>query len=155
MTAVFRRATLDDAAALVAASVLAFHHDSVLYPQIPIGGPPGYDSPDFMRRAISRNETYIIGVDDQIVGGMVVYIHSDPTHCHLDILFIAPDYHNRGLGTQAMQFLESTYPNATRWTLDTPIWAVRNRHFYEKLGYVAVGEQVTEEITLIAYEKRL
>lgn len=154
MSAVFQRATLDDAEALVVASVLAFHYDSVLYPQIAIGGPPGYDSPDFMRRAILRNETYTIRVDGQMVGGMVVYI-PDPTHCHLDMIFIAPDYHNRGIGTAALHFLESTYPNARRWTLDTPIWAVRNRHFYEKHGYVAVGENVTEEITLIAYEKRL
>lgn len=148
-----RRATLDDADALLEACILAFHYDSVLYPEIPISGPPGYDSLDQMQRNITHNDTYTIAVDGQIVGGMVVFVE-EPSHCHLDLIFVAPDYHNRGLGTHAMQFLEATYPAATRWTLDTPIWAIRNRHFYEKIGYVAVGEQVLEDITLIAYEKR-
>lgn len=154
MSTEIRRATPEDAEALVAAAVLAFEYDSVLYPEIPVGGPPGYNSLNQMHRNISRNDTYTISADGSIVGGMVVYVDG-LTHCHLDLLFIAPDYHNRGIGTQAIRFLESTYPSATRWTLDTPIWAVRNRYFYEKHGYLAFGEQVNEDITLIMYEKRL
>ena len=71
---------------------------------------------------------------------------------HLDLIYIDPAYHNLGIGTQAIQFLERTHP-AERWTLHTPIWAVRNQHFYEKFGYVKVGEEVYPDITLIAYEK--
>ncbi len=149
-----KRAELDDVEALVKAEIAAFHHDSVLYPQVEIGGPPGYDSPDVMRRHIRRNGCYKIMEDEQIIGGMVVYV-KNTQHCHLDLIFIAPDYHNRGIGQQAMRFLEETYPQATRWTLDTPVWAVRNIYFYEKLGYVKTGEFDDGDITLIAFEKHI
>ena len=33
--------------------------------------------------------------------------------------------------------------------------AVRNQHFYEKLGYVKVKEETFPGITLIGYEKRI
>lgn len=52
-----------------------------------------------------------------------------------------------------MQFIESKY-YATKWTLDTPAWAVRNIHFYEKLGYVKIHTYTEEDGTpLISYEK--
>ena len=66
----------------------------------------------------------------------------------------APAHHDRGIGTQAMHFIEAHLP-ATRWTLDTPIWAIRNIHFYEKLDYVKVGKIEEDDITLIMYEKHL
>jgi hypothetical protein len=53
-----------------------------------------------------------------------------------------------------MEFIEQTYP-AAKWTLDTPLYAVRNQHFYEKLGYVKVAENDYDGFILIAYEKRL
>ena len=61
---------------------------------------------------------------------------------------------NNGFGTQAMGFIERTFP-ATVWTLDTPTFATRKQHFYEKLAFVRVGETVFPDITLIQYEKRL
>jgi GNAT superfamily N-acetyltransferase len=90
----------------------------------------------------------------QIIGGMVVF-NQGHGHFHLDLLFIDPEYHNRGIGTRAMQFIEQTYPAAVQWSLDTPIWAIRNQHFYEKFGYVKVKEEELPGITLIGYEKRL
>jgi ribosomal protein S18 acetylase RimI-like enzyme len=59
-----------------------------------------------------------------------------------------------GVGTQAMGFIERAFP-ATIWTLETPTFATRDQHFYEKLGYVRVGERVSPDITSIQYEKRL
>ena len=41
------RATEADAEALVQVQIAAFHHDSVLYPEVEPGGPPGYDSVSF------------------------------------------------------------------------------------------------------------
>jgi ribosomal protein S18 acetylase RimI-like enzyme len=89
----------------------------------------------------------------QIIGGMVV-VDRGHGHFHLGLIFIDPAYHNRGIGTRAMQFIEETYP-ATQWSLDTPDWAVRNQHFYEKFGYVKVKEEEHPGITLIVYEKWL
>ena len=46
------RATPADVENLVKAQIAAFHHDSVMYPGVEIGGPPGYDSVEQMREKI-------------------------------------------------------------------------------------------------------
>jgi GNAT superfamily N-acetyltransferase len=153
MSVVFKRAEPHDTEALVRVAIAAFHHDSILYPEIEIGGPPGYESAAVMRQKIAEDECHKIVEGERIIGGIVVFVKGNG-HYHLDLLFISPDYHNHGIGTQAMRFIEDTYP-ATRWTLDTPTWASRNIHFYEKLGYVKVGEFEDDDTTLIAYEKRI
>lgn len=148
----FERATAADAEALVRVQIAAFHHDAVLYPGVEIGGPPGYDSPEHMLKKIDNDECYKILDAGQIIGVIVVF-DEDYGHFHLDLIAIDPAHQDRHIGTQAIRFIERTY-QATRWTLDTPIWATRNQHFYEKLGYVKVGEEVLPDITLISYEKR-
>ena len=147
------RATPQDAEALVRVQVAAFHNDALLYPGVEVGGPPGYDSVESALRKIAEADCYRIVHDGQIIGGVVVFPMGHG-HFHLDLLYLDPAWHNRGIGTQAMRFLEQAYA-ATKWTLDTPDWAVRNRHFYKKFGYVQVGETREDDITLIAYEKQL
>ena len=152
---VFERATIADAAALTAVQIAAFEHDAVLYPGIEPGGPPGYDSVADMRQRIEQAETYKMVLDGRCIGGLVVF-DMGLQHYHLGVIFIDPACHNRGIGTQAMRFIEQTFP-AARWTLDTPQWATRNHHFYEKLGYVRTGEIHIEgdDTLLYAYEKRI
>lgn len=146
------RATPGDADALVQAQIAAFHHDAVMYPGIGVGGPPGYDSVVEMVERIQQDECYKFVEDGQCAGGMVVF-DMGQGHFHLGVIFIAPDWQNRGIGTQAIAFIEQAYP-ASRWTLDTPTWATRNRHFYEKLGYENVGEG-NDGTPVIHYEKRI
>ena len=153
MLVLFKDAELEDAKTLVAVQIAAFHHDSVLYPEIEIGGPPGYDSVSVMEEKITENECYKIIANRQIIGGIVLF-NKGEGHYHLDLIFIAPVFHNRGIGTQAMHFLEGKYP-ARKWTLDTPAWAVRNIHFYEKFDYIKVGEFEDDSTPLIAYEKHI
>lgn len=152
MNVSIERAAADDAPALVQAQIAAFHHDSVLYPGVEIGGPPGYDSAAEMLRLMQEGECYKILDAGQCIGGMVIFDMGNE-HFHLGVIFLAPAYQNRGIGTQALRFIEQTYA-ASRWTLDTPVWAVRNRHFYEKFGYVQVGEHTDGDTPLIVYEKR-
>jgi ribosomal protein S18 acetylase RimI-like enzyme len=148
----FERATPADAESLVQVEVASFHSDTPIY-DVPLGGPPGYESVDVMLGKIAEAEAFKIVADGQIIGGMVLYIQDDDHH--LDLLFIDPAYHNLGVGTQAIQFLEAAYPDATRWTLDTPKYAVRNQHFYEKFGYRKVGERLeSEDFVLFQYEKK-
>ncbi|MFV9504048.1 MAG: GNAT family N-acetyltransferase [Oscillochloridaceae bacterium umkhey_bin13] len=148
----FEAASAADAAALVAIQIAAFHHDSVLYPAVAVGGPPGYDSVEQLRSNIAQHPCYKLVYAGQAIGLMVINAQG-AEHTHLDVIAIHPAYHNRGFGTLAMQFLEQAYP-AQRYTLDTPSWAVRNQHFYTKLGYVKVGVTSYPDITLFAYEKR-
>jgi GNAT superfamily N-acetyltransferase len=156
MTTTFERATAADADALLHAQIRAFHDDARLYPNVELGGPPGYNSMDEILRKIGQDGYFTIRHNGQIVGGIVVD-HKGEGHYHLDILYVDPDYHNLGIGSQAMQFLYKTY-NAKKWTLDTPLYALRNQHFYEKFGFVKVDEWTEEGedgITLIAYEMHI
>ncbi len=146
----FARAIPNDAEALVNAEVAAFHHDTVLY-GVPLGGPPGYDNIETALQKLADHDYFEIVDDDKIIGGIVVMNFGDG-HFHLDLIFIVPEYHNLGIGSRAMEFLMNTYP-ANKWTLDTPLWALRNQHFYEKFGFVNVKVTEYEDITLISYEK--
>jgi ribosomal protein S18 acetylase RimI-like enzyme len=132
------RSTDADAEALTRVQVEAFHSDARTYPGVAVGGPPGYDSVERVREKIRDHACYTIRHGERIIGGMVVFDRG-AGQVHLDLLSLDPDYHNRGVGTRAMRFLERAHPAAT-WSLDTPSYAVRNHHFYEKLGYVRVGE---------------
>jgi GNAT superfamily N-acetyltransferase len=152
MDITFEHPTAADAQTLVQVQIRAFHDDARLYPGVEIGGPPGYDSVEEMLQDIDKYHCHKIVCEGRIVGGIVVFDRGQG-HLHLDRIYIDPDYHNRGIGTRAMHFIEETYP-ATKWSLDTPIWAVRNHHFYEKMGYVKVKEIEADGITLVSYEKQ-
>ena len=94
---------------------------------------------------------------DAIIGGIIV-VPLPGQHHELGRIYLLPEYQNRGIGTRAMQFIEHTFPAATRWTLDTPCWAIRNHHFYEKLGYVQIGETshyANDSPPVFHYEKRI
>jgi ribosomal protein S18 acetylase RimI-like enzyme len=153
MTITFERATSADADDLVKMQIAAFHDDARLYPGVEIGGPPGYDSVAIMLEKIREAEVYKIVHDERIIGGIIIYDHGQG-EMHLDVINIDPQYHNRGIGTQAMQFIERTYP-AKKWTLDTPGYAIRNQHFYEKFGYVKLKEEDYDGFILFAYEKQM
>lgn len=77
---------------------------------------------------------YKIVVDNQLVGGLVVFPGTIREY-YLGRVFIHPDFQNQGIGTLAMDFVFRQFPLAKSWTLDTPAWNQRTRHFYEKLGF--------------------
>ena len=148
----FERATPADAEALRDVQVASFHSDALNYPGVEPGGPPGYDQVETVLRKLQESDYTKIVSDGRIIGGITVYDYGEG-HFHLDLLYIDPTYHNFGIGTRAMHFIEQTYP-ATIWTLDTPTYALRNQHFYEKFGYVKMRERVeSDDVTLIEYEK--
>jgi ribosomal protein S18 acetylase RimI-like enzyme len=149
----FEQAASADAEDLVRVQVAAFHDDARLYPGVGLGGPDGYDSVEAMLAKIARDEVHKVSLDGEIVGAITV-VDQGTGHFHLDVLTIDPAHHNKGIGSEAMAFIERTFP-ATVWTLDTPTFATRNQHFYERLGFVKVGETVFPDITLIQYEKLL
>jgi GNAT superfamily N-acetyltransferase len=156
MSLIIERASDADAEALLRAQIAAFEYDDVLYPGVGVGGPPGYNDINHLRQIIREEAYYKIVYDGQIVGGIGM-VDEGAGHMYIDVLYIHPDYHNLGIGTQTMQFVERAYPAAHKWTLNTPAYAIRNQHFYEKFGYVKVGEFFAPEddITLIRYEKHM
>ena len=134
----FRKARPSDAEALAQASKLAFHDDVKYGAPGPPGGPPGYDSAAWQKRMMGIGEYYTIVADNVVAGGIIVF-RKAPREYELGRIFITPAYQNQGIGTQAFDFLWQTYPLSKHWTLGTPKWNRRTRHFYAKVGFVEVG----------------
>jgi len=134
----FKKARPRDGAALAKVSERAFHSD--IYCGAPgLGGPPGYKSEDWQARMMRFGQYYKMLVDGQIVGGFIVF-RKAPREYELGRIFVDPDFQNQGIGTQAFEFMWQEFPLAKRWTLGTPAWNRRTRHFYKKVGFVEMGE---------------
>jgi RimJ/RimL family protein N-acetyltransferase len=134
------KATSRDATRLTEIQTRTFDEDSKLKPPgCSMEGPPGYDSVDWNAEWIARTPYYKILFDDQIVGGIIVFELGEK-HSELGRIWVAPDFQNRGISQQAMRQMFEAFPEARKWVLGTPSWAIRNQHFYEKMGFVKVGE---------------
>jgi RimJ/RimL family protein N-acetyltransferase len=136
--AAIRRAHKRDADTLASISKRAFDHD-VHYGAPGPGGPPGYSSGPWQARMMRIGDYYKILLGEDIVGGIIVF-RQGARQYELGRIFIEPEVQNKGIGTQAFEFLWQTYPLAKRWTLGTPVWNRRTRHFYAKVGFVELGE---------------
>ncbi len=133
-----RKATEADAEGLAAASKAAFE-DDVHHGAPGPGGPEGYDLPGWQRRMMGLGDYYTLVEGGQIIGGMIIF-RTAPREYYLGRIFIVPEWQNRGLGKEAMAFLWRQYPLAKRWTLETPLWNARTRHFYASVGLEEIGE---------------
>jgi GNAT superfamily N-acetyltransferase len=136
--AVYRRARAQDAEALAGISKRAFDHD-IHYGAPGPGGPPGYDSDAWQRRMMRIGDYYVIEQSGELIGGMIIF-RKEPRCYEVGRIFVDPAFQNQGIGGEAFEFLWKTYPLAKRWSLGTPKWNRRTRHFYSKVGFVEVGE---------------
>ncbi|MHA1882696.1 MAG: GNAT family N-acetyltransferase [Candidatus Thorarchaeota archaeon] len=104
------------------------------------GGPPGYDSVETQKRAIQATwgEYLKIMYDEKIVGGTTVIKISD-THHEIVNVFIDPNFHRMGIGTQSFELIKARYPKVKKWTLDTPDWNTRTKAYYERLEFEQYG----------------
>lgn len=131
------KAALNDAEVLAELSKKAFHTDKEIGGFEEPGGPPGYDSPKFQIWVMKNLTYYKILYEEKIVGG--IFLNSRmANHYILERIFVDPQYHNKGIATKAMYSLFNEFPDIL-WTLGTPEWNVRTRHFYERLGFKQIG----------------
>ena len=76
---------------------------------------------------------------EEKVGGVVVKIDSQTGISWLELFYVYPDKHGRGLGLRIWQSLEKRYPDTKVWRLITPYFEKRNIHFYvNKCGFKIV-----------------
>ncbi|MGY5880505.1 MAG: GNAT family N-acetyltransferase [Candidatus Thorarchaeota archaeon] len=129
----------DDAERLADISKRAFDSDEEFGALGP-GGPPGYDSSEHQKRMIENTSGDYLKIlyDGKIVGGTTAYKISD-SHYEIFNVFIDPDYHRKGIGKESFRLIMEKYPQAKRWTLDTPEWNVRTAAYYEHLGFKQYG----------------
>jgi RimJ/RimL family protein N-acetyltransferase len=131
-------ATPSDANTLAEISKRAFHSDITCGGQSE-GGPPGYESAQWQAFIMKKSKYYTFSIGELIVGGAIVF-NKGKGHYYLGRIFIDPEYHRKGIGTEAMQLLLRKYSDARRWTLETPPWNIRTKAFYQKLGFIIIRE---------------
>ena len=75
-------------------------------------------------------ETYRIVCNGEVVGGLILQIDHRKAQGELDILFVHPEVHSKGLGQAAWRAVEALHPEIGVWDTMTPYFDKRNIHFY-------------------------
>ncbi len=82
------------------------------------------------------NEVYRIVLDGKKVGGLVLKIDRETHRNELELLFVSPEEHSKGIGFGAWQAVEALHPETEVWETCTPYFEKRNIHFYvNKCGF--------------------
>ena len=77
-----------------------------------------------------KAETYRIVLNGEIVGGLVLSIDKEAQKGELELLFVNPDVHSKGIGQAAWKAVERMHPEIHIWETITPYFEKRNIHFY-------------------------
>lgn len=73
---------------------------------------------------------------------------------YLKMIFIDPHYSSMGVGTRIWKDIESTYPEAKMWYVETSINSNRNNHFYtSKCGFRFIGKKRNSNGIIKVYKK--
>lgn len=81
-----------------------------------------------IEHSIESGEAYRIVLDGKKVGGVVVKVYDKKGE--LDLLFVSPHIHSKGIGYAAWCEIEKMYPKVKIWETVTPYFEQRNIHFY-------------------------
>lgn len=91
-------------------------------------------SRETIKQSIEGGEAYRIMLGDVKVGGVVIKTEGD--RGDLDLLFVSPHIHSRGVGYAAWCEIEKLHPEVRIWETVTPYFETRNIHFYvNKCGF--------------------
>ena len=81
-------------------------------------------------------ETYRIVCDGNVVGGLILQIDQQHAKGELEMLFVNPEAHSKGIGQAAWKAVEAMHPEIRVWETITPYFEKRNIHFYvNRLGF--------------------
>ena len=68
--------------------------------------------------------------EGEIAGGVITSYSPQSRRADLEILFVDPSFHGRGIGSAIWKAIEDLYPDAEVWETLTPYFEKRNIHFY-------------------------
>jgi hypothetical protein len=117
-----------------------------------------------IEKSIDAGSAYRIVQDGKKVGGVVIKTEYD--HGDLDLLFVSPSLHSKGIGYAAWCEIEDMHPEVIVWETITPYFEKRNIHFYvNRCGFHIVeyfsehhccpNEKDGEMFDMFRFEKRL
>jgi GNAT superfamily N-acetyltransferase len=81
-----------------------------------------------IEKSIDGGEAYRIICEGEKVGGVVVKVEGSKGE--LELLFVSPKAHSKGIGYAAWCRVEEMYPDVEVWSTVTPYFEKRNIHFY-------------------------
>lgn len=105
--------------------------------------PPGYDDASMNRYLIERLTCYVLELDGQLVGGVVVTL-TGQDYGRIDRIFIHPNRQGQGLGKRALYMIEGIHSTVRIWELETSTAQPGNVAFYRAAGYQSVFESDRE-----------
>ncbi|MBO4383924.1 MAG: GNAT family N-acetyltransferase [Clostridia bacterium] len=85
-------------------------------------------SRETIEASIDGGEAYRILQDGEKVGGVIIKVEG--ARGDLEILFVSPHLHSRGVGYAAWCAVEKLHPEVMVWETVTPYFEKRNIHFY-------------------------
>jgi len=85
-------------------------------------------SRDTIEKSIDSGTAYRIITDGEVAGGLVLKVEGK--HGELELLFVSPKIHSKGIGYAAWCKVEEIYPEVEIWETCTPYFEKRNIHFY-------------------------
>ena len=85
-------------------------------------------SRETIEQSINSGEAYRIMQDGKPVGGVIIRVNGE--HGELEILFVSPRVHSKGIGYAAWCMIEDMHPEVKIWETVTPYFEKRNIHFY-------------------------
>jgi len=92
-------------------------------------------SRETIENSIDGGEAYRIRENGKSVGGLVLSFRK-AGRGELELLFVSPDVHSRGIGFAAWREVERLYSEIKIWETCTPSFETRNVHFYvNKCGF--------------------
>ncbi|ORX75202.1 hypothetical protein BCR32DRAFT_329906 [Anaeromyces robustus] len=85
-----------------------------------------------IERCINKNnsETYRIMLNEEKVGGVIISINKEKKRGELEILYVSPEFHSKGIGYTTWCLIEKMHPEIKIWETITPYFEKRNIHFY-------------------------
>ena len=64
------------------------------------------------------------------MGGVVIRLEPERKFGDLELLFVSPKVHSKGIGYAAWKAIENLHPEVEVWETVTPYFETRNIHFY-------------------------
>ena len=127
----FRKAGLPDAELLIHIYNSAFYNDYIRYGVCPAYG----KTKEMMEQSIMETPKFLI-MDNSRPVGCVSCKGTGNGIYEIGCLCVIPEYQGKGIGTAAMEFIKTHYPDWKMITLVTPADKAENVRFYsEKCGF--------------------
>jgi ribosomal protein S18 acetylase RimI-like enzyme len=147
-----RRASNDDAAAILALQKQAYQSEAELYGESNV--PPLKQTLEEMIRDIRTMMVLVACKGEGIVGSVRAKLDDEGT-VHIGRLIVRPDCQNCGLGRHLLAEIETAFSEAGRFELFTGHKSVRNLHLYGKNGYVEFDRKTIGAALTLVYLRKV